>query len=810
MGKLVVLKFSEGSFEAGFGVTLQIGEENARPAMEITGKLPPAPEIPQSYQQWQSSYRSLALHSRIWVPAKQITNVATPEGCLLLAKELCDRCQNWLQASSFVPIREKLLEKLQPLDTIRVILQTENYYLQRLPWHQWDLIERFPKAEIVLCATCYELVARPVADTGSVAILAIVGNSQGINTEADKQLLQQLPDAKINFLVEPQRQELSDRLWEQNWEILFFAGHSSSQDKEVGKLLAGETGRIYINQTDSLTLGELKYALKKAVERGLKLAIFNSCDGLGLARELADLQIPQLIVMREPVPDTVAQTFLQYFLAAFAQGEPLYLAVRQARERLQALENQFPCATWLPVICQNPAEMPPTWEELRGREEARGHRAGGRGEEARGQGSQSLAGVSPVVRTGVAPGRGDTVYPGLYPVGIDLRRLLVTSVVTSALVITGRFLGLLQPLELKVFDQMLSMRSPLASDNRLLVVTIDDVDIKQHERGRGSLSDGLLLRLLTKLEQYQPQAIGLDIYRDFPVEPQQPELAKQLQQNQKLIAVCKVSDVENNVEGVTPPPEVPKERLGFSDFLEDADGILRRHLLFMNPDPSSPCATPYAFSVQLAFRYLASRGILPSYTADGNLQLGKTVFRRLQPHTGGYQGIDARGGQILLNYRAQRKPAAQVSLTQFMSGQVNPESVKNRIVLIGVTAKSAGDYWSTPYGAGPTEKMSGVLVQAQMLSQILSAVLDGRPLIWTWPVAVEIAWIWLWSFVGGFLAWRWRSLPHLAVAVVVTSGGVYFLCFAIITQSGWMPLVPAVAGLLATAVVGEVKKEDRR
>lgn len=91
-----------------------------------------------------------------------------------------------------------------------------------------------------------------------------------------------------------------------------------------------------------MTIEQLKYALKKAVVGGLNIAIFNSCDGLGLAQQLADLQIPQIIVMREPVPDRVAQAFLKYFLAAFAQGQSFYLAVREARERLQGLEDRFP------------------------------------------------------------------------------------------------------------------------------------------------------------------------------------------------------------------------------------------------------------------------------------------------------------------------------------------------------------------------------------------------------------------------------------------------------------------------------------
>uniref|UniRef100_A0ACD5GMU6 CHAT domain-containing protein n=1 Tax=Desertifilum tharense IPPAS B-1220 TaxID=1781255 RepID=A0ACD5GMU6_9CYAN len=62
--------------------------------------------------------------------------------------------------------------------------------------------------------------------------------------------------------------------------------------------------------------------------------IFNSCDGLGLARQLNDLNIPQMIVMRELVPDRVAQAFMTHFLTRFSEGEPFYLAVREYQRTL--------------------------------------------------------------------------------------------------------------------------------------------------------------------------------------------------------------------------------------------------------------------------------------------------------------------------------------------------------------------------------------------------------------------------------------------------------------------------------------------
>jgi CHAT domain len=87
---------------------------------------------------------------------------------------------------------------------------------------------------------------------------------------------------------------------------------------------------------------------------------------LGLANQLAELNIRQMIVMREPVPDAVAKTFLKHFLTALAcNNQSLYASVREARLRLEDFNEQYPGAKYLPVICQNSAVIPPTWEKLR-------------------------------------------------------------------------------------------------------------------------------------------------------------------------------------------------------------------------------------------------------------------------------------------------------------------------------------------------------------------------------------------------------------------------------------------------------------
>ncbi len=757
MGKLVVLKFGEGSFEQGFPVTLQIGEEHQHATTEITGKLPSFPEMPLYYSHWQSSYRQIGNRYRLHADKMQVTNVSMIQDCENTSHILRARFNTWLRAEEFRPLREKWLERLSSSEEVRVILQTENRQLQLLPWHLWDLLERYPKAEIALSSPSYDRIHKPRTLNQLVNILAIVGNSQGIDTQADQALLQQYTNAEVSFLVEPQRQQLTDHLWGKNWDILFFAGHSSSQGN-------GGSGRIYLNKTDSLTIGELKYALRKAIENGLQLAIFNSCDGLGLAQELADLQIPQMIVMREPVPDQVAKEFLKYFLQGFAGGESFYQSVRQARERLQGLEDRFPCATWLPVICQNPAQIPPTWDELRSRK------------------------IEDIPNLALSTRR-------------RFQTTLLSSLAITALVFGARLVGFVESSEIQAFDLMMRSRPAEGLDPRLLVITIDDDDLAIQRQNNESLigasiSEKSLNKLLAKLNQYQPRAIGLDIYRDFKAK--QPDLITRLQQTQNLVGVCKGSDGTVNIKGIKPPPEIPAGNLGFSDFIHDPDGVIRRHLLFMRQEATSFCPAPFAFSLELAFLYLRPSGIQPKFTPDGNLQLGKTIFPNLKSRTGGYQKIDANGGQILLNYRSSKQIAEQVKLTEFLSNPVNPNAIKDRIVLIGVVAKGdSPDTWPTPYGAPLDEQMPGVLVQAHMISQILSAVQDGRPLLRVWSLWVEVIWIWGWSLVGGVLAWRKLSFPWLILAVSITFSVLYLVCFGLLISGAWVPFVPSALSLVA-------------
>lgn len=355
MARIAILEFNGDWDILGFKVILEVREETGRLVLEKQGYLPANPELFQHLQvHWNDKYRSLGSPARI--KPQSIIRLGSIhqriKACKTSADELRSHLKTWLNSDTFRPLDQRLREECQRNEEIRVLIRTSDLTLKKLPLHLWDFFESYSNAELAISPLELEpLAGNQIFRPGSrLKILAILGHQDGINIEADLKLLQSLPQTEVTFLAEPKKHEINDQLWGQAWDIIFFAGHSETE---------GETGRIYINPQDSIPIEELWYGLKKAVQRGLKLAIFNSCDGLGLAEKLDDLNIPQMIVMRELVPDLVAQAFLKYFLLAMTKGESLYCAVREARQRLQdEFEDKFPCASWLPVIYQHPAYFP--------------------------------------------------------------------------------------------------------------------------------------------------------------------------------------------------------------------------------------------------------------------------------------------------------------------------------------------------------------------------------------------------------------------------------------------------------------------
>ena len=349
--KLATLTIKDGDFQSGFSVTAMIWDDPCTPET-FFGQLPPAPEMPEMYENCQSCTDG---QSRKLKAISTTANYSPKEYCKKQVRKLEQYTNAWLGSEPFRPIADKLREKFQPEEELLLLIHADNSLLQRLPWHCWNFFEAYPRAQYALGAlgeSGKEFMERKpksldIACQDLLKILVVLGNAEGINIQPDREAIANFAKAEVIFLEQPTREKLNRYLWDEGgWDIFCFLGHSDSSEDD-------KTGTIWLNKTDKLAIADVKYALKGAISRGLQLGIFNSCDGLGLAKELADLHIPGAIVMREPVPDLVAQEFLQYFIGALASGKSLPLAVREAREKLQILESDFPSATWFPVIFQN-------------------------------------------------------------------------------------------------------------------------------------------------------------------------------------------------------------------------------------------------------------------------------------------------------------------------------------------------------------------------------------------------------------------------------------------------------------------------
>ncbi|UBF30745.1 TIR domain-containing protein (plasmid) [Kovacikia minuta CCNUW1] len=381
---------------------------------------------------------------------------------------------------------------------------------------------------------------------------------------------------------------------------------------------------------------------------------------------------------------------------------------------------------------------------------------------------------------------------------------MLTSLGMGFLVITARFMGWLQPLELAVYDQFMRSKPNEARDDRLLLVAIDDTDIKTqnklHPVGvRGSsLPEPSLTLLLDKLQQAQPRVIALDMYRDFNTD--QPGLIRHFQQDQNFIVTCELSTGQQ--EGTNPPPELSPgqfdQRLGFSDLTFDKPGdVVRRQLLVDTPTPPF-CPTDRSFSLMIARQYLESQGksYREPFTPDGTLvqtlKLGDTPFPRLYPYSGGYQGINTSGYQILLNFRFYQGKAnhflERVSLRDVLADKAPSAKIRDRIVIVGFTSRnSVNDYSLTAVGELP-----GVVIQAQMVSQLISAVLDGRPLIWWLPFWGDCLWILGWAMAGGAIVWAIQRPRLLIIVGAGLTGVLCLVCYEMFVLNGvWLPLVPS-------------------
>ena len=393
------------------------------------------------------------------------------------------------------------------------------------------------------------------------------------------------------------------------------------------------------------------------------------------------------------------------------------------------------------------------------------------------------------------------------------RAPLITAPVVAGIAIAINSLGWLETQELGMLDRFFRWRPKEAPEERIVIVTIDESDIRQV--GQWPMPDHDLARLIQTIREQQPAAIGLDLYRDLPVEPGHQELVEVIKSTPNLIGVEKVIGAPVAAQ----PTLSDLGQVGIADVVLDDDGKIRRTLL---SHKNTKDETQLSFPALLSLIYLEKQDIhLEMLDPERmHLGLGKAVFVPFSRNDGGYVRANAGGYQMLLNYRGPLEKFGQISMTEVLDNQIPPDLMRDRIVLIGATAPSLNDFFFTPYISGfhrdrnlltNSERTPGIVIHANTISQMLSAALEGRPFLQVWSNGAELLWIMVWSGVGAAIAWGWRSSsvaeqkriwpPLLILNVLIGGASTIAIGFVAFLYSWWIPVVTPLVALVGSAIV---------
>lgn len=336
--------------------------------------------------------------------------------------------------------------------------------------------------------------------------------------------------------------------------------------------------------------------------------------------------------------------------------------------------------------------------------------------------------------------------------------------------------SLLQATELWAYDLLFS-RSEAVCEAPVTIVWATEKDLQEYSY---PIPGSTLATLVETLQSYEPAAIGLDMYRDIPVEPGHSELLQKLEA-ENTVALHFVNP--GGVPVQAPPGAANK---GSADvvvdrmLLSDEDELVVRRALIATGEPFGP-----SLGLAVSAMYLN----MPWWDL-----LDKTETFWVETYgTGPYQRVDSGGYQILLNWRSCT--FTSYSFAEALSGK-NLEIEKDSIVLIGYEAPSIKDIFASPVGLVP-----GIEYQAEVAAQLVDIADDmgsavtypNELVIWAGTIVISSTHSIL---IFGFRKKLAMMLPlSLCVTVILIGASVGIYYYAFVPHSLWLPIIPLVVVL---------------
>jgi adenylate cyclase len=223
---------------------------------------------------------------------------------------------------------------------------------------------------------------------------------------------------------------------------------------------------------------------------------------------------------------------------------------------------------------------------------------------------------------------------------------------------------------------------------------------------------------------------------------------------------------------------------GHLNVLPDADGVVRR----------VPLVVRYGGRYYPSFDAQAAR----AWLGAGELALEVADYGLAALQIGGRQVPLDEAGRLLVRYRGREGSFDTVSIADVLEGRADAALVRDRVVLIGNTAKGIGDLRVTPYGT----LFPGVEVRANIIENLIDGEFLQRP---DWMSLVDIAVL---LAIGLTLAWLLPSLGVAAgglLALGVAAGYVLLADYLFVTEGLWLnvvyPVLLAAMLFVSTALV---------
>lgn len=377
--------------------------------------------------------------------------------------------------------------------------------------------------------------------------------------------------------------------------------------------------------------------------------------------------------------------------------------------------------------------------------------------------------------------------------------------------VTFNSLGWLPNSERKLYDYYLRSRPQEPQEQKVVIVGLNEKDI---EKLGFPIGDDTLAALLTKIEAQNPRVIGLDLHRNVDIGKQgNKQLDNIFKSTPQLIGVEKTDGGNPNLNSISPPTELEKlGQTGASEIIEDGEnGVVRRGYLYVQKSTEGEMLP--SFGLAVALKYLEGKNIIPSSSGNQSwLKLENAVLPMLQPNRLFYSNQTIDNYQSIINYRSNQKGFFRVSVSEVLESKIKTNFFQNKIVLIGTTAETVEDIYTTPYSNYNSENYGftyGVEVHASMIGQIINAALEDRAIIKFVPTFWQYSGLFFLLLTTSYSSWYLYTKKNFFQSKEITLHIIYstftltlisLLGYLLLLFGWWTPTVTSLVLTLSSEI----------